>query len=427
MKKIQKLLVFSIIIFSLFCWPIKSIFAAELTSLTLSPAELTIEAGKTATFKVLAAYSDGTSADVTEEALFKLDGGGFTGIPGKKGEFTANAQGKWSLSVNFGTKSASAAITISHGAATSLNVLPTQANLTADGILPIRVFAVDALGNGWDVLKDATFSTTDPLGTVNADGYIPHTAGAWAITATYQGLAGSFPITITPGMLTSLSIEPASTINVDPGDEISLVAKGTDAKGNQVTANVNWKTSNVKVAKIDAMGKLTAEKAGQTNVIAEAEGIQAAVPIAINSNEATEVTNEIVAVEKPNAVLKNPRVAAEEVEKVPVTQNENISTEKTENQGCKNIAHPWSIIILLLQIIILAAYFTWQIKKPIKLWWVGPIVLTAILLIIYSQLFCNNTYLWWPWAVLGISVIFISVYYQRLGMHDVIPPPETKV
>lgn len=427
MQTIKKTIAFSIIALSFLFLPFKPLFAAELTSLSLSPAQLTIEAGKTSVFTVTANYSNGTSSNVTEDSVFKLDGGGFTGIPGKKGEFTANVQGKWVLTVMFNNLTAAASITITHGPAVKLNFLPTQAGLTADGFLPIRAFAVDANGNGWDVTSEASFYTTDPAGAVTAGGYTPHTAGSWVVSADYQGFSGNFTADITPGMLKTLTIEPGTALTTDPGDEVNYVAKGLDAKGNQVTANVEWKTSNDKVAKITNTGKLKSEKSGQTNVIAEADGVQAVVTVLVNGETtATNQTNDIVSVEKSNQSEKNPRVAAEEVEKVPVQEQENSSAEKTENSECKNIAHPWVIILILLQVVALTAYFTWQLKKPMRLWWIAPVVLTAVLLIIYSQLFCNNTYLWWPWTVLGISVIFISVYYQRLGLHDGAPPGEIK-
>ena len=427
MPNIKKTVGFSIIALAFLFLPFKPLFAAELTGLSLSPAQLTIEAGKTSVFTVTASYSNGTSSIVTEDSTFKLDGGGFTGMPSKKGEFEANAQGKWTLTALFENLTATASITITHGPAVKLNFLPTQADLTADGFLPIRAFAVDANGNGWDVTPEASFSTTDPTGTVTADGYTPHTAGSWIVSAAYQGFSGSFTADITPGMLKTLTIEPETALTADPGDEVNYVAKGLDAKGNQVTSNVEWKTSNNKVAKITKTGKLTAGKTGQTNVIAEADGVQAVVPILVSGETAiTNQTTDIVSVQKPNQPEKNPRVAAEEVEKVPVQEQRNLNTEKTESSECKNIAHPWVIILILLQVVALTTYFTWQLKKPMRLWWIAPVVLTAVLLIIYSQLFCDNTYLWWPWTTLGISVIFISVYYQRLGLHDGAPPGDTK-
>ncbi|RJO59132.1 hypothetical protein C4546_03985 [Candidatus Parcubacteria bacterium] len=435
MRKLKSILLASCLSLGLIILPINQAFAAEgpvLTGLSLSPGQLSLVSGQTAVFTLTALYNDGTSADVTQKARFELPGGGFTGIPGQRGEFVAIAQGTWVLTGLYQGLSATASISITHGPISKLNILPVQASLPTDGFLPIRVYALDSNGNSWDVTKESVFSTTDPSGQVTAEGYQPHSVGNWQVSASFQGQTAGFPVTVTPGSVKNLEITPGEKVNLDIGDQFNFNAKATDAAGNQITTNVSWQTTNPKVAKVSKDGKLKALKPGQTNLIAEVSGERTIVSIIVNGAEpsATETTDEIVSVQKPKTIARAPRVSAEEIEKVPVTENfENSnslqSTAPVEN--CKNIAHPWTIIILLLQIIALAAYFTWLIKKPFKLWWVAPGVLTLGLLLIYSQLFCNNTYLWWPWTVLGISVIFISVYYQRVELKDSGPPDQKPV
>ena len=400
-----------------------------ITGLTLSPGVTTLTADQTTTFTLMATLSDGTTANVTEQASWTPNGGGFTGIPGQRGVFTAVAQGSWTLTATVGGRSATAAVTITPGAPTSLNVLPTTAQLTADGLLPMEFYGVDTDGNGFDVSNSVVLSTTDPKGSVSPAGYTPGMAGTWHITARLGDLTDSTTVTITPGMLASLTLTPGE-LTVDPGDSAALQVRGDDARGNEVQPNVTLRTTNEDIATVDEHGNVHAKKTGQTNVIAEADGGTLAVlPLAVSGEVQTPVVNQdIVAVSRPDT--RQPQVAADEVEVIPegeVTAEESAGLLSTAEQApsCENIAHPWVIILVIAHLILLSVFFTALHRaRRYPWWWVPPIALTAALLGVYAGAFCNDTYLWWPWAIVGITVVFLSVYYQRLDDPAESPPAQ---
>ena len=368
----KRFLSISLTLASLLFWvanPAALAASPAITAITLSPGVASVQAGQTQVFTLTATLEDGTTADASDQAVWTLNGGGFTGIPGQRGTFTAISQGSWTLTTTVAGLSATAAITITHGTPTSLNVLPTSAELTADGMLPLRIYGVDGQGNGFDVSQDVTLSTTDPKGTVTADGYTPSVAGTWLVTATLGGLTDSVPVTITPGMLTTLTVTP-NTITADLGDTAALTVNGTDAKGNAVATKTVIRVSNDKVATVDANGNILAKSAGQTNVTVEADGVTTVVPFIVQGSAPVEPTNEVVAVAKPTTTARTPQVAAEEIDRSPdlVSQQQTPTPNETGTEACKNLAHPWSII--------------------------------------------------------GISVNFLSVYYQNLEPPAKSPPPQ---
>ncbi|MFA6043271.1 MAG: Ig-like domain-containing protein, partial [Patescibacteria group bacterium] len=239
------------------------------TGLAISPTTVSLQAGQSTVFTLTATLSDGTAVNVTENAVWNPNGGGFTGIPGQRGTYTAVAQGSWLLQATYGNVTAAATIVVTHGALSQLNLLPKRADLTADGVLPIRLFGVDSNGNAWDVLDTATYSVDDPQATVSAGGFTPHTAGTWTITAILAGYQASLPVTITPGMLAKIELTPAPIPTLNPQDTTTVIAKPVDAKGNTVQKNLNWKTTNPDVATVDKQGKVTARSTGQTNLVVE--------------------------------------------------------------------------------------------------------------------------------------------------------------
>lgn len=411
----------SLLVFSLA--PLAKAASPVIKAIALSPGTATVEAGKTQVFTLTATLDDGTTAEVNDQAVWTLTGGGFTGIPGQRGIFTAVSQGTWTLTTTISELSATAKITVTPGTPTSLNVFPTSAELTADGLLPLRIYGVDGQGNGFDVSQQVALSTTDPKGTVTPDGYTPSVAGTWVVKATLGALTDSVPVTITPGMLKSLTVTP-KTLTADPGDTAALTVNGTDAKGNVVSTKPTIKTTNDKVAVVDEQGKIHAKNTGQTNIVVQADGITEAIPFIVSAtaaNTAPNNPNEVVAVTKPTPSARTPKVAADEVDRTPqaVSQQEAAAPNETKAEACKNLAHPWTIILIILHVILLAVYFTvLQRMKRFPWWWLPPVALTAALLGVYAGLFCENTYQWWPWTIVGLSVIFISVYYQRLDVHD---------
>lgn len=424
----KRLLTASLTLASLLFWianPAALAAPPVIKAIVLSPGVATVQAGQTQAFTLKATLDDGTTADVAEQATWTLTGGGFTGIPGQRGLFTATSQGTWTLTTTVAGLTATAAITVTHGTPTSLNVLPTSAALTADGFLPLHIYGVDGQGNGFDVSQDVTLTTTDPKGTVNATGYMPAAAGSWVITAALGALTDSVPVTITPGMLKTLTVTPQEVI-ADPGDTAGLMVTGTDAKGNSLSPQATVRVSNDAVASVDANGKILAKSTGQTNVIVEAEGITAVVPFVVQGATVPEPTDEVVAVAKPTNVARTPQVAADEIDRTPDVESQpeimSTSDERT-TEACKNLAHPWTIIFIILHVILLSVYFTvLQRSRRFPWWWLPPVALTAALLGVYVATFCENTYLWWPWSIIGVTIIFLSVYYQHLEPPTNSPP-----
>ncbi len=428
----RKILTSVAIAFSFLLWMAAQPASAAptgITALTLSPGVVALTADQTTTFSLLATLQDGSTANVTEEATWTPNGGGFTGIPGQKGSFTAVAQGTWKLTATVSGLSATTTITIAPGAPVSLNVLPTAAQLTADGLLPMEFYGVDADGNGYDVSTSVALSTSDPNGSVSPTGYTPGTVGSWKVTAVLGTLTDSTDITVTPGMLKTLTVNPGE-LALDAGDTAALTARGLDAKGNDTNSPVTWRVTNDDVATIDAQGNVKGKTTGQTNIIAEAEGGTVAVlPVTVAGElAAVTPTDEVIAVTKP--IARSPQVAAEEVERVPDVTDTSvdeaaISTPTDEATACKNIAHPWTIILLIAHLILLSVFFTVLHRgHRYPWWWIPPIALTAAFLGVYAGAFCSDTYLWWPWSIVGITVIFLSVYYQRLDEPGGPPPKQ---
>lgn len=426
-KRFRATAVAFIVLIGLGLWTAQPVFAAEptLNGLVLAPGATTLTTDQTAAFTLTGTYSDATSKIVTELASWSANGAGFTGIPGQKGNFSATAVGTWTVTASLNGLSASATVTINPGAPVSLTIMPTPEVVTTDALVPMRLFAVDADGNGRDVTTEATWATNEPTGNVTSAGYEPKVAGKWTVTATLGSLQASRSIMVTPGVVHGFNITPAVTQSVKVGDIAQLQAIAYDADGNLLDPVVTWSVTNPDIGTVDDRGLFTAKSAGQTNIIAMAGSTQSITPIVVQSEVLpTSSDPEIIAVAKPVPTFRTPRVAAEEVEKTPEVKTETaspISSATTSAEKDTSIPHPWIIALLVAHLALLSGYFMWLMRQTKSWWWAPPAGLTGVMLTVYALAIAKGTYLWWPWIIIGISIVFVSVYYQRISPHEQSP------
>lgn len=122
-----------------------------------------------------------------------------------------------------------------------------------------------------------TFTSEDEsIATIDADGVITGVApGQTNIIATCGKASTSCPVFVEPAP--DFYVTPQSSV-LRVGETVQLNAMGEDAVGQTVT----WKSSNEKVATVDASGLVTSVAVGETTIIAACAGVQYAVTITVN-------------------------------------------------------------------------------------------------------------------------------------------------
>ena len=123
--------------------------------------------------------------------------------------------------------------------------------------------------------KAATWSSSSPaVATIDASGTLTAiAAGTSTITATVEGKNGSAIVTVVGPAISSVVVAaPPGTIV--PGQTVILVATPKDRNGAVLTGRtIAWKSSDTRIATIDAAGVLTALAGGTTTATATSEGV----------------------------------------------------------------------------------------------------------------------------------------------------------
>jgi len=225
----------------------------SLASITVSPVVFSIASGQSKQLSALGTYSDGTSQDVTGQATWSsttaaaaVDLGGLV---------TGSSAGSSTITATIGSKSGSAAVTVSAALLQTINVTPLTATIAIGQTQAFAGNGIFSDGSQTDVTDSVNWSsnatgvaTVDPTGLASG-----LSAGAATITAA-SGTAtpGVAVLTVTTAVLTEVDIAPdAQYIPVGGQFQLSLTGTYSDGSTQDITANATWSSSDTTLASVD--------------------------------------------------------------------------------------------------------------------------------------------------------------------------------
>ena len=213
--------------------------------LTISPSSATITTGSTEAYTATATDSYGNSWDATSSTLWQIGAGAGGSWSGNV--YTSLNAGTWQISgyitgLNNQVISATASLTVNHGAAVSIVVTPSSASIIAGQYETFTATAYDSNGNPF-VVSTLTTWTIDAgaAGTWAGSTYTSNTAGTWIVTGTYEGLTSTATLAVTHAPAASITIGTSSN-PVIAGSTATFTATASDVYGNlwDVTASTVW-------------------------------------------------------------------------------------------------------------------------------------------------------------------------------------------
>jgi hypothetical protein len=236
---------------------------ATLVSIEVTPAAPTISHGSSASFMATAAYSDTTTADVTELATWTSDTTSVLTVSdaaGTKGVAQAVAPGTARVTATYqgisGFTDATvvatlvsigvtpAAPTISHGSSASFTATAVYSDTTTADVTELAT---------WTSGTTSVLTVSDAAGTKGvAQAVAPGTA---RVTATYQGSSGFTDATVV-ATLVSIDVLPAApTLFVGSTTPFTATAVYSDATTADVTELATWTSDTTSVLTVsDAAG-----------------------------------------------------------------------------------------------------------------------------------------------------------------------------
>ncbi|WP_181592939.1 Ig-like domain-containing protein [Paenibacillus sp. YN15] len=247
---------------------------------TQNDQELTLKKGDKLDLKVSAAFTDGTSKDVTGEAVWTSSNSKTVTVD-EGGHLVAAASGTATVTASFGGKTCEFDVQVD--TAQTLTASPTLLVFDLGEIKAITLTAKDRDGNAANVTATADWTTSNAsIATVDKGVVTPVARGKVTITAKYGGQSVSISAEI--GVAQALNASKR-VVNIKSGEsiQITLNSQLSDNSKKEIDAAAAvWKSNSYNVA--DVMdGLITGMGPGTTTVTATFGGKSVTVTVNVDT------------------------------------------------------------------------------------------------------------------------------------------------
>ncbi|CAM3524022.1 hypothetical protein EDM52_00825 [Brevibacillus invocatus] len=239
-----------------------------------SERRLTMKPDAETDLKIYATYGDKTREEVTPaDVIWKSRNEQIATV--KEGIVTAHDTGSTSITASYGGKSVTIQVSVKM---TKLVADPAEVRMRPFAKTPVTLYAY--YGNEReDVTDEAEWKTSNAKLAVVEEGMITTTGiGTATITGTYRGKSVRIRVDTS---LRKLTVSD-SRLELKEGEDVSPVVTATypDLSTEEVM-QVEWSSSNEKVAVVDEQGKITAIKEGMATITANYGGKRIRITIKV--------------------------------------------------------------------------------------------------------------------------------------------------
>ena len=270
-----------------------------LTSITVAPANSTIDIGQTQQFTAVGTFSDGNTRDLTNLVTWSSSSTTVAAIS-SSGLALSRSQGSSIISASFNTSDG----LVTGG--TTLNVVVTLKSLTITPVNPsianstslqLTAAGVFSDGSTQDLTASVTWtSSAATIATVSSGGVVTGAGlGSATIAATQAGVSASTTVTVTAATLTAITITPPNSAIANATSK-QLIATGnfSDGTTQNLTAFVTWTSSNPSVAAVSnaagSQGLVTGSGVGRARITATYGGVSGSTLMLVTSATLTGIT-----------------------------------------------------------------------------------------------------------------------------------------
>ncbi len=289
---------------------------AELTSIEIQPASQTVAKGTDAQIKAFGNYSDGSHIDLTSKVIWNTPNSNLIDVlSASTGLVHSLNQGSALISAELEGVSALANITVSSATLQSIAITTTQSNVPSGMTQSLLATGTYSDASTKDISQQVTWQSDDvgvaTISNNSAESGLLRalSPGQVTLTASLGLLSNQINIDVTNAVLTGLQVNAGSSqLNVRSSILVTATASYSDASTKDVSAQVNWLSSDVNVASIgnsaSDKGLVKALSVGSANISASLNGVSATavqLDVTLNPNVPKALNVSV----QPNIILNN--------------------------------------------------------------------------------------------------------------------------
>jgi hypothetical protein len=247
-----------------------------LVAIAVTPANASIAKGATQQFTATGTYSDGSTQNLTNSALWASTNPSVATI-NSTGRATGAGVGSTTIQATSGSITGSTGLTVTAPVLVSLAVTPPNPSIFNGGTQQFTATGTYSDGSTQNLTSSVTWTSTNtPVATITSSGLATGLAtGTTTIQATSGSISGSTGLAVlAPVVLVSLAVTPANA-SIAKGAAQQFTATGTYSDGStqNLTNSVTWTSTNSAVATITVSGLATGVSAGSTTIQAASGSI----------------------------------------------------------------------------------------------------------------------------------------------------------
>ena len=236
-------------------------------SLTVNPSSLEVAVGEEREFEAVPRAADG--AVLTGRPISWSSSSNAVARISSSGRLTAVAPGTATITARSEGRSATASVRVVRRGVGSVEISPSTLSLTPGGTEDLSVVV---RGDDGTVLtgRSVTWrSSAEGVARVTSNGRVTAvTPGTATITATSEGVSGTATVTVSARPVATVELSPTSlTLSIGEAESLQVTLEASD--GTVLTGRtVEWSSSAVGVAAVDANGRVTAVGQGDAVITA---------------------------------------------------------------------------------------------------------------------------------------------------------------
>ena len=262
-----------------------TVVAPALTSVTVTPNQVSLPIGETEQLTATGTYTDGSTQNLTQTATW-ISSVPTTASVSVTGSATAKVIGTVTISATSGTVTGTASLTVTPAAPVAVNVVPATLSIPLGSNSPLQAIATMSDGTQQTLSSSVTWQTSQSaIATVNPQGVVTAVGkGSAQVSAAYQGLTGNTAITVTPPTLVSVAVSP-NQVSLPIGQTEQFTATGTytDGSTQNLTSTATWISSAPSIASVSVSGSAVAKVLGTATISATSGTVTGTASLTVNN------------------------------------------------------------------------------------------------------------------------------------------------
>ena len=244
-----------------------------LTSIAVSPQNLTLTPGHFAQLTSMGTYSDGTTQDISSSVRWSLSPAGIVVVT-NSGVAIAQGPGVATIIASSNTVSATDVVDVVAPTLTSISITPGGVSVPPGGNQQLAATGMYSDGSVRDLSSSVQWtSSSAAILIVNSLGMATANAvGSVTVTAISNSISGNTQLQVSD--IVSLAIVPSNPVLALGGSEqLTAQAQFFDGSIQDVTSSVSWSSSAATIVSVNSKGLLLAAKIGSATISASLAGV----------------------------------------------------------------------------------------------------------------------------------------------------------